>query len=107
MYNRPNCTIEFSQDKIFKNYTCEDGIDRVRHLKDIYAILVSKDVPHIDRLMKARHTSVMLTPRGIEKQPNDDKELLDATISVLETLKVSRHASYPDHSSIYLFQGGP
>jgi hypothetical protein len=70
------------------------GEERVKHLKAVYASLISKRVPNVDRLKKAEiqhrvHGSyVDLEPRGIDTGPKSPLDVRNAVVCVLEALKV-------------------
>ncbi|KAF8346567.1 hypothetical protein F5887DRAFT_1281694 [Amanita rubescens] len=78
----------------------DDGKERVEHLMAIYASLVSKGVPNVDRLKKAEiqhdvHGSYIdLEPRGIDEGPKSPLDVRNAVVCVLEALKVA-HADPP------------
>ena len=63
---------------------------RCKYLTLVYSQLESKKVPNTDELKSFRKYSVLLVPLGIEKEPQNDDELLDAIRCVLEALKVIR-----------------
>ena len=71
-----------------------DGKERVEHLQAIYASLVSKGVPNVDRLKKSeilhdvRGSYVDLEPRGISEGPNSFFDVRNAVVCILEALKV-------------------
>jgi len=71
-----------------------DGIERVEDLRVIYAALVSKGVPNVDRLKKAEilHRShgsfVDLEPVGIREGPKSLLDVRNAVVCILEALKV-------------------
>ncbi|KAF8336080.1 hypothetical protein F5887DRAFT_1285507 [Amanita rubescens] len=95
--------IEYFSSHLRKTYglaNSDDGEERVKHLKAIYASLISKDVPNVDRLKKADiqhrvHGSyVDLEPRGIDAGPQSPLDVRNAVVCVLEALKVA-HADPP------------
>jgi hypothetical protein len=55
----------------------------------MYSILEEKHVPHTDSLALANKFKVVLHPRGLARQPQTERQLLNAIICVLEALKVS------------------
>ena len=71
------------------------GKERVEHLQAIYASLVSKGVPNVDRLRKAeilhdvRGSYVDLEPRGISEGPKSSFDIRNTVVCILEALKVS------------------
>lgn len=90
-------SIEYFRSHVRKTYGLEnsdDGEERVKHLKAIYASLISKGVPNVDRLKKAAiqhhvHGSyVDLEPRGIDVGPKSPLDVRNAIVCVLEALKV-------------------
>jgi len=85
---RPNCIIDLSGNRVNKEYTCADARARVAHLKVIYGLLHTKKVPHTDELKYAHSTSVILSPRGVEREPEDDKDLRNVISYIVEALKV-------------------
>ena len=89
--------IEYFSSHVRKTYglaNSVDGKERVKHLKAIYASLISKGVPNVDRLKKAEiqhhaHGSyVDLEPRGIDAGPQSPLDVRNAVVCVLEALKV-------------------
>jgi len=88
MPHRPNCIIDLSGNRVNKEYTCADARARVAHLKVIYGLLHTKKVPHTDELKYAHFTSVVLSPRGVEREPEDDEDLRNAISYIIEALKV-------------------
>jgi hypothetical protein len=88
--------IEYFSSHVRKTYgvNSDDGEERVKHLKAIYASLISKGVPNVDRLKKAEiqhhvHGSyVDLEPRGIDAGPKSPLDVRNAVVCVLEALKV-------------------
>ncbi|KAM6493367.1 hypothetical protein JOM56_011501 [Amanita muscaria] len=93
--------IEYFLSNVRKTYGIEDdGKERVEHLMAIYASLVSKGVPNVDRLKRAKiqhdvHGSyVDLEPRGIDEGPKSPLDVRNAVVCVLEALKVA-HADPP------------
>ncbi|KAF8798414.1 hypothetical protein BYT27DRAFT_7151238 [Phlegmacium glaucopus] len=96
--------IEYFSSHVRKTYglaNSDDGKERVKHLKAIYASLISKGVPNVDRLKKAEiqhyeHGSyVDLEPRGIDEVPKSPLDVRNAVVCVLEALKVVAHADPP------------
>jgi hypothetical protein len=87
-------SIEYFLSNVRKTYRYDDGKERVEHLMAIYASLVSKGVPNVDRLKKAEiqhrvHGSyVDLEPRGIDEGPKSPLDVRNAVVCVLEALKV-------------------
>jgi hypothetical protein len=71
-----------------------DGKERVERLQKIYASLVSKDVPNVDRLKKAEilhrkyGSFVDLESVGISEGPKSLLDVRNAAVCVLEALKV-------------------
>ncbi|KAF8334373.1 hypothetical protein F5887DRAFT_1285964 [Amanita rubescens] len=102
-------TIEYFLSHVRKTYGFavrvedRDAVDRkerVKHLQAIYASLVSKGVPNVDRLRKAeiqhcmRGTYVDLEPVGISEEPKTFLDVRNAVVCILEALKVA-HADPP------------
>ena len=96
--------IEYFLSHVRKTYRIEDafgleykvdGKEPVEHLQAIYASLVSKGVPNVDRLKKAeilndvRGSYVDLEPRGISEGPRSSFDVRNAVVCILEALKVS------------------
>ncbi|KAF8508186.1 hypothetical protein BU17DRAFT_56879 [Hysterangium stoloniferum] len=88
---RDNCTVEIAGGHVIKVFTSPE---RVTHLRNIYSLLGSKNIPHVDSLVHHFDTTVVLSPRGIAEPPKTEKELLAALICVLEALEVL-HKSPP------------
>ena len=95
--------IEYFSSHVRKTYglaNSDDGKERVKHLKAIYASLISKGVPNVDRLKKAEiqhhvHGSyVDLEPRGIDAGPKSPLDVRNAVVCVLEALKVASISFY-------------
>ncbi|KIK09119.1 hypothetical protein K443DRAFT_808 [Laccaria amethystina LaAM-08-1] len=96
-------SIEYFSSHLRKTYgldNIDDGKERVKHLKAIYALLTLKGVPNVDRLKKAEiqhhvHGSyVDLEPRGNDAGPKSFLDVRNAVVCVLEALKVA-HADPP------------
>ena len=91
-------SIEYFTSNVRKTYGLDDGKERVEHLIAIYASLVSKCVPNVDRLKNSEiqhyvrryvHGSyVDLEPRGIDEGPKSPLDVRNAVVCVLDTLKV-------------------
>ena len=91
-------TLEFFTSFVRKTYGTVEGEvrgeERVEHLQAIYAALVSKRVPNVDRLKesKIRHSTcgsyVDLEPRGEDHSPESPTDVRIAVMCILETLKV-------------------
>jgi len=90
MCHRQHCVILLDLCGVTKTYTCNSAQARVKYLTLVYSQLESKKVPNTDELKSFRKYSVLLVPLGIEKEPQNDDELLDAISCVLEALKVIR-----------------
>ncbi len=91
-------SIEYFASNVRKVYGLEDkddGKKRVEHLMAIYASLVSKGVPNVDRLKKAEiqhrvHGSyVDLEPRGIDKGPQSPLDVRNAVVEALKVVSIS------------------
>jgi len=102
-YREGGKLIEYFSSHLRKTYglaNSDDGEGRVKHLKAIYAALISKVVPNVDRLKMAEihhgvHGSyVDLEPRGIDTGPKSPIDVRNAVVCVLEALKVA-HADPP------------
>ncbi|KAF8344478.1 hypothetical protein F5887DRAFT_1075528 [Amanita rubescens] len=103
LQSRVSKSIEYFLSNVRKTYRLGDednGKERVEHLMAIYASLVSKGVPNVDRLKKAEiqhevHGSyVDLGPRGIDEGPKSPLDVRNAVVCILEALKVA-HADPP------------
>ena len=81
--------MEIAGKGIIKTYNKHDRIKRIEHLRNIYHILQNKKVPNVDSLATSFETTAVLTPRGIIKPPQGERELLEALICVLEALQAS------------------
>ena len=90
-------TLQFFTSFVRKTYGTEGtvrGEERVKHLQAIYAALVSKRVPNVDRLResKIRHPTrgsyIDLEPRGEDHSPESPTDVRNAVMCILETLKV-------------------
>ena len=66
---------EIAGSAIIKTYTCADKRARVWHLQNVYNLLQSKKVPHVDALAHALDAAVVLTPRGTTALPKNEDEL--------------------------------
>ena len=69
------------------------NLNRIFHLKNVYHLLQNENVPFVDRLLATFDTTAVLSPRGINRPPEDEQELLYAVICVLEALRVGRLVS--------------
>jgi hypothetical protein len=86
---RENGTVEIAGHFVIKSYTGADRLVRARYLQHIYALLETRQVPHVDSLEHHFDTTVVLSPRGLAKTPTSEEELLSALTCVLEALEVS------------------
>jgi hypothetical protein len=93
--NRDNGLILMSIGGIVrKHFRHDNAVERVLKLVDIYALLKSKCVPHVDTLQKfsigtgSRFPYGHLSPVGIERFPESGAESFNAVVCVLEALKV-------------------
>ncbi|KAF8523783.1 hypothetical protein BU17DRAFT_85664 [Hysterangium stoloniferum] len=84
---RDHCTVEIAGGRVIKVFTSPE---RVPHLRNMYSLLGSKNIPHVDSLVHHFDMTVVLSPRGIAELPKTEKELLAALICVLEALEASR-----------------
>ena len=87
---RDGCkSVEYFSSNVRKTYGLEDkddGKERVEHLMAIFASLVSKGVPTVDRLKKAEiqhdvHGSyVDLEPRGVDEGPKSPLDVQNCSV---------------------------
>lgn len=81
-------------DVVMKEFVRENGVQRVQRLDGIYAVLKSKNVPHVDELHKSEPNNipprVFLKPVGDERLPASGFEAYNAVVCVLQALEV-RH----------------
>jgi hypothetical protein len=94
-FHRENGTIiTIGAAKVKKEYTSPNRASRIRHLRNIYALLERKKVTNVDRLVMAydddpTYGSVAyFAPRGINKPPSTAIEVTQAIVCVLEALLV-------------------
>jgi hypothetical protein len=77
-----------------KKYTRDNRISRIRHLRNIYAVLERKKAPNVDSLTLAHDDDpklgsvAYLSPRGINKPPSTSIEITQAILCVLNALIV-------------------
>jgi hypothetical protein len=93
-YRATGTIIKVGSSAVKKKYTREDRVERVLHLRYIYDLLETKDVPNVDSLMSSSaddssHASVVyLEPKGIDTIPSRVAEILDVVRCILEALTV-------------------
>jgi hypothetical protein len=87
---RGDKTIEVGSELVVKTFSGRNGPSRVERLENIYRRLATKGVPFTDRLNHSnKHKGkVYFEPRGKDKTPSTQQELLDAIRCVLMALKV-------------------
>jgi hypothetical protein len=83
--------VEIAGRIILKAYTEHDKVNRL-NLQMVYHLLQIKDVPYVDRLVTTFDTTAVLSPRGMNRPPEDEEELLGALVCVLESLKASKQS---------------
>jgi hypothetical protein len=81
--------VELLGSTVVKRYTGPDAVQKIQHLKTIYASLEEKQVPNTDSLVYAEDDTVLLQPRGDCEKPRKEKELLEALVCILNGLIVS------------------
>ncbi|KAG5653158.1 hypothetical protein H0H81_002000 [Sphagnurus paluster] len=69
-----------------KTYTCEHPEAKVDHLRKIYGVLETRNIPNTDVLLFAKQNVAHFGPRGIAGQPLVEKELRQCLECLLKTL---------------------
>ncbi|KAI6045161.1 hypothetical protein EDC04DRAFT_2929361 [Pisolithus marmoratus] len=83
---RPTSRITLNPMQVIKSYQCENADQMVNHLKEIYSILKRNFIPNTDKLVHAHETIVVLEPRGISREPSNERELRECLVCILHTL---------------------
>jgi len=92
---RENSNVEIAGRRIVKEFTCPDRYERLDRLCQIYHLLKEQKVPNTDHPvhMSKEKATVVLSPRGIERLPETEDELLSALKCVLECLQIIHKAT--------------
>ena len=85
---RTNSNVEVTSTAIIKTYKSIDAETKVQHLKGIYALLAGHSIPNTDELIIGQGKTVRLCPRGIDTQPEVQRELRECLLYILDALVV-------------------
>jgi hypothetical protein len=92
---RENSNVEIAGRRIVKEFTSPDRYERLDRLCRIYHLLKEQKAPNTDHLehMYKEKATVVLSPRGIERLPETEDQLLSALKCVLECLQIIHKAT--------------
>jgi len=88
---RDNKSIEIGINSVKKSFSGPGSVERIRHLESVYKMLVTKNVPYVDKckLTIVEHEqAIYLEPKGFTVRPSTEVELLQAIVCVLRALQV-------------------
>ena len=92
---RANSNVEIAGRRIVKEFTSPYRYEWLDRLGRIYHLLKEQKVPNTDQLvhMSKEKATAVLSPRGIERLPETEDELLSALKCVLECLQIIHKAT--------------
>ena len=88
---RTNSDVEVTTTAIIKTYKSVDAETKVQHLIRIYALLARYSIPNTDELIIGQGKTVRLCPRGIDTQPEVQRELRECLVCILNALVVYQY----------------
>ena len=62
--------------------------EKVKHLQNVYDYIKLRGIPNTDELIHVKDNSLYLVPRGVSRQPTENKQLLECLTCVLHCLIV-------------------
>ena len=86
-HNRENSSIEIRNKFIMKSYH-KGWEEKVKHLQNVYDYIKLRGIPNTDELIHVKDNSLYLVPRGVSRQPKENKQLLECLTCVLQCLIV-------------------